>query len=315
MENMIRPEDEINYKNLIKNPVRMFGLVYPIILVLIIAIGIYWVYNLDTAFVNSIPSVNLKRDTVAVELIQQKGSVQAGVVIADVSNPTPELIAKGKELFTANCASCHGSEGKGDGIAGKALKPLPRNFTVADGWKNGRKLSEMWKTLEEGIPGGGMVSYNYMPVLDRFAIIHYIHSLMSEFPKNTPDELAQLDATYKLSEGKVNPNQIPVSKAMSVLLKENESKNNNVKSIADGFSKADEQTAVIINKVICNPERAVTTLLNSTNWRSGINSFYSEISSTPNVNGFKSEFMKLNQTDLNILYNYLLANIKIENSI
>lgn len=31
MENQIRPEDEINYRNLLKDPVRLFAIIYPYI--------------------------------------------------------------------------------------------------------------------------------------------------------------------------------------------------------------------------------------------------------------------------------------------
>ena len=39
--------------------------------------------------------------------------------------------AKGKVIFTTNCASCHGEGGKGDGPVGAALNPHPRDFTEA----------------------------------------------------------------------------------------------------------------------------------------------------------------------------------------
>ena len=39
--------------------------------------------------------------------------------------------AAGKALFEANCASCHGTSGKGDGPVGAALNPPPRDFTAA----------------------------------------------------------------------------------------------------------------------------------------------------------------------------------------
>ncbi len=35
----------------------------------------------------------------------------------------------GKKVFDTYCVTCHGTGGKGDGPAGKALSPRPRNFT------------------------------------------------------------------------------------------------------------------------------------------------------------------------------------------
>ncbi len=40
--------------------------------------------------------------------------------------------AAGKTVFDANCSSCHGTSGKGDGPVGAALNPPPRNFAVGD---------------------------------------------------------------------------------------------------------------------------------------------------------------------------------------
>ncbi|MCZ7582047.1 MAG: c-type cytochrome [Deltaproteobacteria bacterium] len=36
--------------------------------------------------------------------------------------------AKGKAVYLQYCAACHGESGKGDGPAGAALNPKPRNF-------------------------------------------------------------------------------------------------------------------------------------------------------------------------------------------
>ncbi|MCG8590019.1 MAG: cytochrome c [Proteobacteria bacterium] len=40
--------------------------------------------------------------------------------------------AAGKPLFDANCSSCHGMTGKGDGPVGAALDPKPRDFSAGD---------------------------------------------------------------------------------------------------------------------------------------------------------------------------------------
>ena len=44
---------------------------------------------------------------------------------------TPESIAKGKELYTKHCKSCHGVTGKGDGTKSASLKTLVPSFADA----------------------------------------------------------------------------------------------------------------------------------------------------------------------------------------
>ena len=53
--------------------------------------------------------------------------------------------AKGKTLFETNCASCHGTSGKGDGPVGIALpEPKPRDFTTG---------AFKYDTDKDGTPG------------------------------------------------------------------------------------------------------------------------------------------------------------------
>jgi mono/diheme cytochrome c family protein len=42
---------------------------------------------------------------------------------------SPQLLQRGQALYKANCVSCHGETGKGDGPAAGVLKPPPRDHT------------------------------------------------------------------------------------------------------------------------------------------------------------------------------------------
>jgi len=84
-------------------------------------------------------------------------------------------LARGKELFTNNaCNSCHGDMGHGDGPAGAALNPKPRNFADTASYKQGSTEDAIVATLEKGVPGTTMVSYAHIPEADRRLIAKYV---------------------------------------------------------------------------------------------------------------------------------------------
>lgn len=66
-------------------------------------------------------------------------------------------IARGKLVYQAQCASCHGAQGRGDGLAGKALSPKPADLATMAGqhpdgdfaWKieHGRGPMPAWKAV------------------------------------------------------------------------------------------------------------------------------------------------------------------------
>lgn len=91
--------------------------------------------------------------------------------------PSDDMVKHGAALFKTNCAMCHGAEGKGDGIAGKALKPPPRNM-VEGKWKQGGGELAMFATLQNGIPGSSMQGYkDALPAKDRWALVQFVHSI------------------------------------------------------------------------------------------------------------------------------------------
>jgi mono/diheme cytochrome c family protein len=104
---------------------------------------------------------------------------------AKMKNPVASSaasIAAGKKLYDAQCASCHGPTGKGDGKAGALLKPLPSDLSDAD-WKHGSTDGEMFTVIRDGARQTGMRAYgSRIPANDIWNLVNYVRSLN---PKTT----------------------------------------------------------------------------------------------------------------------------------
>jgi caa(3)-type oxidase subunit IV len=109
--------------------------------------------------------------------VKQLASTLTATDLPNLVKGSPEMVAKGKDLFTTNCAVCHGVEGNGDGAGGAALTPKPRNFHAEGStWTHGNSPMSILYTLAVGSPGTGMAAYKSLPLQDRFALMHYVLS-------------------------------------------------------------------------------------------------------------------------------------------
>ncbi len=220
IKKIIELQDEINFKELFRSPARLFGYNYFYILIVLVAIGIHSIKNLQTVNKNSVVPV-VKPDTTQIQDLQFSLPVNLSPVdVFQVAKPTPDLVERGKNFYNSNCSSCHGESGKGDGAAGAFMNPKPRDFTNPEGWVNGRKISQMYKTLQEGIIKSGMPAFNHINPEELFAVIHYIRNFAKDFPEDSKEDLQALNEAYKLSEGKKTSGQIPTSKASFLILTE-----------------------------------------------------------------------------------------------
>lgn len=115
--------------------------------------------------------------------------------------PKPELVAHGKELYAVQCVTCHGAAGLGDGPAAAGLNPPPRNFKATDGWKNGRKPSQIFGTLTKGL--NAMPSFGSLPAEDRWALAHYVETMSAAPLTDTPEDFtkAGIDTTKDTAGG------------------------------------------------------------------------------------------------------------------
>jgi mono/diheme cytochrome c family protein len=220
MESPVRT-DEIDFRTLLRNPRQLFGYTFVYLVIVLVALGILYAQRLDEIGRASVIPLQLADSTASVQEIPLQAPRDIPPVdLASVAAPSPALLARGKDLYMSNCSSCHGNEGTGDGPSAATMTPKPRNFQSAAGWTNGPKITQMYKTLHEGIVRNGMASYSYIPPADRFAIIHFVRTLMPSPPMENLQELQALEATYQLSRGTQVPGTVPVRLAETKLLEE-----------------------------------------------------------------------------------------------
>src|SRR5487761_1074415 len=79
---------------------------------------------------------------------------------------------EGRQVFLANCSGCHGVHADGRSIAGRSLRPVALNIA-------GFQLSDdlIWRTLEVGVPGSSMPSWNNLPSAEFKAVADYVSSI------------------------------------------------------------------------------------------------------------------------------------------
>jgi mono/diheme cytochrome c family protein len=290
-----------------KNPVTILAFAYPYLLVIGLVIGLLYVTNF-----NSIARKNVLPPLPDTSAVVQDLPVKQAVVIPPVDvmkmkNPTPELVAEGKDLYSANCSSCHGTDGKGDGPASAGLNPPPRNYTSNANWVNGRTTSDIYKTLQEGIKGSAMASYSYMNPEDLFALAAYIRAtFMQKPPEDTDSDLMMLDLTYNLSQGKKVPAQIPTSLAEDIIVKENADRyqkiQNTIRSINNDTNDAG---AKIFKDVTINEIKALAILSNTPDWKKNEQSFITLVVNEVHQDGFNGKVFNLNSSEWDTLYKYL----------
>jgi mono/diheme cytochrome c family protein len=155
----------------------------------------------------------------AAEIEPVQGVDKPGLDLQAAIAGSPELMARGKELFATQCVACHGATGKGDAPAGVALGA--RNFTQPEGWKNGNLFTDIVTTLSAGLPPK-MPTFEHLPAEDRFALAHHVIEL-SGFARPRPSaaQVATLDERFGFSKGQSEPNKVPISLAMRRIDEEN----------------------------------------------------------------------------------------------
>jgi high-affinity iron transporter len=139
-------------------------------------------------------AVDAKRPPAEITGLQERLVSSLGVAGA-LDLPTEPLdIARGKALYTQNCASCHGDSGLGDGPAAKVSPiPVPPIGSAADAADLTPTLA--YNVVTVGVSGTPMPEFGgKLSPQDRWNIINYIYELRGqkmELPAAPADAVAQ----------------------------------------------------------------------------------------------------------------------------
>lgn len=125
----------------------------------------------------------------------RQGAVETfGLALAPREAPD---FARGRELYTVHCASCHGATGQGDGPAAKGLEPAPVDFTDSE---RRAQLSpyRAHNTVTFGVEGTSMASFAHLSDADRWSLAFYVLAL-GHGAKDAPEQASNLP-TLELAE-------------------------------------------------------------------------------------------------------------------
>jgi putative copper resistance protein D len=86
-------------------------------------------------------------------------------------------ISNGSKLFSQNCTTCHGPQGKGNGIIAKTFNPPPTDL-LTEAHTAKHTAGDFFHWLTHGIAATGMPSFSSnLSEEDRWDVVNYIHAM------------------------------------------------------------------------------------------------------------------------------------------
>ncbi len=154
-------------------------------------------------------------NTLAQQLATEVTNKAAPAVIAGLTQSIRELlmtnydivltpkgmpdIARAQQLYTENCASCHGETGMGDGMAAVGMEPAPTDFHDAER-AHQRSLFGLYNTITLGVAGTPMPARPDLSDMDRWALSFYVGGMYADAATLQAGEAAQKQQPLTLTD-------------------------------------------------------------------------------------------------------------------
>jgi high-affinity iron transporter len=94
---------------------------------------------------------------------------------------SPEARARGRALFLAHCALCHGERGDGHGVRRSFFATPPANFTDP-AWRRRVTPRRVFFVIREGERGTAMPSWRWLSESQTWDLVAYVLSLAPASP-------------------------------------------------------------------------------------------------------------------------------------
>jgi cytochrome c oxidase subunit II len=121
----------------------------------------------------------------------------------------------GAGIYRSYCVSCHGKAGDGSGMESA------RDFRSSQGWKRSPRVVDIYRTLDEGVPGTNMRPFPNLAPWERIAVAWHARSFNQDAPPaDTEADAVKLIKDYALDKPPPSTVTMPVEKAMKALVEE-----------------------------------------------------------------------------------------------
>ena len=104
---------------------------------------------------------------------------QVEVPVAQLSSD--EARARGRALFEAKCALCHGQRADGRGVRSNALSGKPVNFGSRE-WRSNTTAIAVFEVLSEGERGTSMPAWPTLSDGQKWDLVAYVLSVAEDGP-------------------------------------------------------------------------------------------------------------------------------------
>ncbi len=121
---------------------------------------------------------------------------------SDLRNPVADTVTSvetGQSLYQANCAACHGVDGRGGGPAAGTTQVRPAN--LLSGHLNVHTDGDIYYWITSGLPGGMPAWATRLSDTDRWNLVNYLRSINGRGPTAPPASGSAVPSAASSSSG------------------------------------------------------------------------------------------------------------------